>query len=138
ELGHVIHELMVILKVGYLCARGDSGRGLLCGGNELSRHGLGCGGGGGRSALIHLAAVHAYAHIVLTLDLDPANVDGELRGHRRMSFTGVDLGAFYQKTVSLSCSDSAIKPPAITVRPRSPPVAVQLAAVLAVLVNGVV
>jgi len=29
-----------------------------------------------------------------------------------MSFTGVDLGAFYQKAVFLSRSDSAIKPPA--------------------------
>jgi hypothetical protein len=31
-----------------------------------------------------------------------------------MSFTGVDLGAFYQKTAPLSRSDSAIKPPVVT------------------------
>jgi hypothetical protein len=30
-----------------------------------------------------------------------------------MSFTGVALGTFYQKAVSLSRSDSAIKPPVV-------------------------
>src|SRR5262245_54441928 len=99
---------MVILKVGYLRAREDFGCCFLCGGNELSRHGLGCGGGGVRSALFHLVAVHAHADVVLAVDLDRSNVDDELRGHRRMSFTGVDLGAFYQKTVPLSRSDSGL------------------------------
>src|SRR5262245_1462043 len=99
---------MVILKVGYFRARGDFGCRFPCGGNELSRHGLGCGGGGVRSALFHLAAVHAHADIVLTVDLDRSNVDDEVRGHRRMSFTGVDLGVFYQKTVPLSRGDSGL------------------------------
>src|SRR5262249_22084286 len=89
---------MVILKVGYLRAREDFGCCFLCGGNELSRHGLGCGGGGVRSARFHLAAVHAHADIVLTVDLDRSNVDDELRGHWEMSFAGVGLGVFYQKT----------------------------------------
>src|SRR5262245_65192295 len=94
----VADEFMVILEVGYLCARGDFGCCFLCGGKELSCHGLGCGGGGVRSALFHLAAVHFHADVVPTVDLDRANVDDELRRHRRMSFTGVDLGTFYQKT----------------------------------------
>src|SRR5262249_4004247 len=105
---------MVIPKVGYLRAREDFGCCFLCGGNELSHHGLGCGGGGVRSALFHLAAVHAHADIVLTVDLDRSNVDDELHGHRRMSFTGVNLDVFYQKAVLLSRSDSAIKPPVVT------------------------
>src|SRR5262245_38312221 len=53
----VADELTVILKVGYFRARGAFGCCFLCGGNELSRHGLGCGGGGVRSALFHFAAV---------------------------------------------------------------------------------
>src|SRR5262249_15404241 len=91
-----------------LRAREGFGCCFLCGGNEFSRHDLGRGGGGVRSALFHLAAVHAHADIVLTVDLDRSNVDDELRGHWRMSFTGVDLGAFYQKTVSLSRGGSRL------------------------------
>src|SRR5262245_58189521 len=97
ETGHVTYELMVILKLGYLRARGDFGCCFLCGGNELSRHGLGCGGGGVRSALFHLAAVHAHADILLTVDLDRANVDDELRGHLKMSFTALTLALSIRK-----------------------------------------
>src|SRR5215471_21319039 len=82
---------MVILKVGYLRARGDFGCRFLCGGNELSRHGLGCGGGGVWSALLQLAAVHVHADVVLAVDLDRPDVDDELCGHRRMSFAGERL-----------------------------------------------
>src|SRR5215831_6885645 len=113
---HVADEFMVILKVGYLRARGDFGCRFLCGGKELFCHGLGRGGGGVRSALFQLAAVHAHADIVFTVEFDRADVDDELRGHWRMSFTGADLGAFYQKAALLSRSDSAIKPPVVTVQ----------------------